>query len=69
LKNFIEGLDPASPLVEDTPESISATVANFVDIIHTDGKFLGIAFPLGVADFYPNGGLEQTGCIGELLGE
>ncbi|KAK3091087.1 hypothetical protein FSP39_017022 [Pinctada imbricata] len=41
--------------------------AKYVDVIHTDGdSLLALGFgcdrPLGDADFYPNGGVDQPGC-------
>jgi len=33
--------------------------ASFVDVIHTDGDNLGFFEPLGHADFYPSGGVNQ----------
>ena len=38
------------------------TDADFVDVIHTDLKGLGIDQPIGHLDFYPNGGDVQPGC-------
>lgn len=62
----IPGLDPALPLFSpgsDT-ERLSSSDAGFVDVIHTDGGILGYPWPLGHADFYPNGGIPlQPGCI------
>lgn len=37
--------------------------AHLVDVIHTDGGFLGGAMPTGTVDFWPNAGLRcQPGC-------
>ena len=41
---------------------LDTTDADFVDIIHTDLKGLGIDQPIGHLDFYPNGGDVQPGC-------
>ncbi|XP_043201128.1 pancreatic triacylglycerol lipase-like isoform X1 [Amphibalanus amphitrite] len=65
----ITGLDPAQPYFEETqPEvHLDATDAEFVDIIHTDGRdiiYIGIGFmaSCGDVDFYPNNGKNQPGC-------
>lgn len=51
----------------DTSSHLSAGDAKFVDVIHSDGGFLGIPWALGHADFYPNGGVAlQPGNISEL---
>ena len=34
--------------------------ADYVDIIHTDSDHMSFLEPLGHADFYPNGGLNQV---------
>lgn len=68
----ISALDPAGPLYWELlgssalplflPE-ISKNDANFVDVIHSDGGFLGEPNACGYADFWPNGGSRfQPGC-------
>lgn len=42
-------------------EAISKTDATYVQIIHTNGGILGMQMQAGTADFYPNGGVRQTG--------
>uniref|UniRef100_A0A2M4ASZ5 Putative lipase n=2 Tax=Anopheles triannulatus TaxID=58253 RepID=A0A2M4ASZ5_9DIPT len=61
---YIVGLDPASPLfrVKKPTERLSADDAQYVEIIHTNGKALGFYRNIGQADFYPNGGVKQPGC-------
>ncbi|CAO1411079.1 unnamed protein product [Diamesa hyperborea] len=63
----LTGLDPALPLfypkVFFFPTAISADDAVFVDVIHTDAGSLGAPNATGTVDFWPNGGLEQPGCI------
>ncbi|XP_015108334.1 pancreatic triacylglycerol lipase isoform X2 [Diachasma alloeum] len=57
------GLDPAGPLFNFFNERISSTDAQFVDIIHTDAGFYGLARPTGSVDFWPNRGTRvQPGC-------
>ncbi|KAK3929444.1 Lipase member I [Frankliniella fusca] len=60
----ITGLDPAGPLFHAGPEnSLSASHAAFVDVIHTCANVFGFHDPLGHVDFYPNGGnCFQPGC-------
>jgi len=76
LKNFykknlgrITGLDPAGPYFENTDPIVrlDPTDANFVDIIHSDGRAslhlgMGLAQRIGHVDFYPNGGFDQPNC-------
>ena len=67
----ISGLDPAWPLYAFCgPESrISNESGTHVEIIHTNGGFLGHPSILGHFDFYPNGGgLKQPGCILDFIG-
>lgn len=63
----ITGLDPAGPLYEwptakSLDEILDSGDANFVDVIHTNSKHLGIIYPSGHVDYYPNGGRKQPGC-------
>lgn len=46
----------------DPKYRINKNDATFVDIIHTNGKGLGLIEPLGHIDFYPNGGKKQMNC-------
>ena len=64
-------LDPAKPLFDHDmtfeDERVSISDANLVDVIHTNAGRIndgacGLPEPLGHADFYPNGGVYQTGC-------
>jgi hypothetical protein len=60
------GLDPAGPIFElssDLLIGINQRSATFVDIIHTDSDELGTMRTLGHIDFYPDGGMWQSGCI------
>lgn len=45
---------------------LDATDAHYVEIIHTDNDSFGIGYPLGDADFYPNGGTGMPGCLSKL---
>lgn len=60
----ITGLDPAKPLfvLATDDHRLSKADATFVDVIHTDVLQRGILQPIGHADFYVNGGIEQPGC-------
>ncbi|XP_052897772.1 phospholipase A1-like [Anopheles moucheti] len=61
---YIVGLDPASPLfrLKKPDDRLSADDAQYVEIIHTNGKALGFFTNIGQADYYPNGGVRQPGC-------
>lgn len=42
---------------------LTASDADFVDVIHTDGHVAGYPWRMGHADFFPNGGGPyQPGC-------
>ncbi|CAG7659430.1 unnamed protein product [Allacma fusca] len=67
----ITALDPAAPCFENNLAStciegnyvpIGTSDADFVDAIHTHGRFYGYTLPIGHVDFYPNGGMTQPGC-------
>ena len=66
---YVEGLDPAGPLFVDRDWSarLNPSCADLVDVIHTDGSFLGMLKAVGHIDFYPNGGYNQPGCPSESL--
>ena len=65
----ISGLDPAGPEYEDFDimAGLNPTSAEFVDVIHTDGKSIifhyGTMRQMGHVDHYPNGAETQPGCI------
>ncbi|XP_070162078.1 lipase member H-A-like [Polyergus mexicanus] len=59
----ITGLDPAGPLFNFLEPCLTFSDARFVDIIHTDIRFYGIAKITGTVNFFPNGGQRvQPGC-------
>ncbi|KAJ8664482.1 hypothetical protein QAD02_006144 [Eretmocerus hayati] len=67
--NRITALDPAQPcfINADSALRLDKNDAQFVDVIHTNGKMLmqlglGLPDPTGHMDFYPNGGQVQVGC-------
>jgi hypothetical protein len=56
-------LDPAGPFFNILEPRLSNSDARFVDIIHTDYGFYGIAATTGTVDFFPNNGHRvQAGC-------
>ena len=63
----IFGLDPAGVLFSvNTPnERLASNDARYVEVIHTNGGAFGsgIGAPIGVSDFFPNGGSIQPGCL------
>ncbi|XP_013183657.2 pancreatic lipase-related protein 2 [Amyelois transitella] len=61
----ITGLDPAGPLWVLNSNRLRASDARYVEVIHTNGAYtgLGIGTSIGHADFYPNGGSSQPGCL------
>jgi hypothetical protein len=54
----ITGLDPSGPLFHSVgrADRLDPTDAQFVDVIHTAGKWVGNDDISGHADFFPNGG-------------
>ncbi|KAJ8923448.1 hypothetical protein NQ315_002007 [Exocentrus adspersus] len=61
----ITALDPALPefSLNDTAKRLTASDANYVDVIHTDSGIFGFPISIGHSDFYPNGGRAlQPGC-------
>nr|XP_023025845.1 pancreatic lipase-related protein 2-like [Leptinotarsa decemlineata] len=64
----ITGLDPAAPLfewphIESLDEVLDPSDAEFVDVIHTNARHLGMVTPAGHVDYYPNGGEMQIHCL------
>ncbi|XP_072380360.1 lipoprotein lipase-like [Diabrotica undecimpunctata] len=66
----IIGLDPAGPLFvkSDSSNRLIATDAKFVQVIHTNALINGYFYPCGTADYYPNGGENQTSCGNDITG-
>lgn len=60
-------MDPAGPLWYLNRNRLNADDAIYVEAIHTDGAnaidSLGLGMDVGDADFYPNGGSSQPGCL------
>lgn len=63
----IVGLDPAYPLIKEASR-LAITDAEYVQVIHTDAGHLGLPYPVGHADYYPNWGRVQPGCSGLFKG-
>lgn len=66
---FFLGLDPALPMFRFSgpDSSISNLDGQHVQIIHTNGGFLGYLGAAGHTDFYPNGGSKQPGCTANVI--
>ncbi|XP_031624118.1 pancreatic triacylglycerol lipase-like [Contarinia nasturtii] len=66
----IVGLDPALPTFkyEEAENRLADTDASYVEAIYTCSGKLGHIEPLANANFYPNGGVVQPGCIMDVLG-
>lgn len=62
-------MDPAGPLFfkDDRSNRLDSTDAKFVQVIHTNTLALGINKAIGHADYYPNGGVTQKGCVKQVL--
>lgn len=60
----IIGMDPASPGFHkrEPAHRLAETDAKYVMAIHTETSTLGIHYPVGHADFYPDNGHMQYGC-------
>ncbi|XP_060804657.1 lipase member H-A [Amyelois transitella] len=63
----ITALDPAGPGWNLCPERLNKTDGQYVEAIHTS-LFTGLFAPIGYADFYPNGGIIQPGCVSDICG-
>ena len=71
-----QGLDPAGPYFDGNTDPrfrLDPSDAEYVDVIHTDmHKRVGlVGFGMrdeaGHADFFPNGGIDQRGCLRHLV--
>ncbi|KAG5672360.1 hypothetical protein PVAND_002493 [Polypedilum vanderplanki] len=67
LIDTIIGLDPAGPLfAERRPDGrINTGDARYVECLHTNGGLTGAGIGAAIcdADFFPNGGSSQPGCL------
>ncbi|XP_049868449.1 lipase member I-like [Pectinophora gossypiella] len=62
----ITGLDPNGSQWGSNSQRLTASDAEYVELIHTDGNGLtanGIGTALGDVDFFANGGGSQPGCL------
>ncbi|XP_013149161.1 PREDICTED: pancreatic lipase-related protein 2-like [Papilio polytes] len=59
----VTGLDPVSPIWHNNKNRLDKTDGLYVEVIHTNGRGSGANMALGHADFYPNGGKSQPGCL------
>lgn len=59
----IFGLDPTGIFfwLEEPYQRLDKGDAEYVEVIHTNGKLQGFGEPIGTADFYPNYGQRQPG--------
>lgn len=62
----IFALDPAEPLFRNIRNRLNKNDAKYVEVIHTNGRCLGMKKAIGTADFYVNGGEEQPGCFDDI---
>ncbi|CAG9790947.1 unnamed protein product [Diatraea saccharalis] len=64
----VTGLDPAGPLWNYNSNRLRPSDGVYVEAIHTDGGMtgLGIGSAVADADFFPNGGNSQPGCLTSL---
>ncbi|KAJ8718522.1 hypothetical protein PYW08_002759 [Mythimna loreyi] len=66
----VTALDPAGPLWNYSSNRVRPSDGVYVEAIHTDGGYtvggLGIGTNVADADFYPNGGISQPGCLTNL---
>ncbi|XP_065073627.1 pancreatic triacylglycerol lipase-like [Ochlerotatus camptorhynchus] len=62
--NSVIALDPAGPLFsQGQADTLAATDAIYTEAIYTNAGNLAFDAPLAQANFYPNGGRSQPGCI------
>ncbi|XP_026669191.1 pancreatic triacylglycerol lipase-like [Ceratina calcarata] len=63
--HYVVALDPALPNFYSSGQGtrVSKGDANYVQVIHTNAGGLGYKSSIGDADYFPNGGTKQNGCI------
>ncbi|XP_013165485.1 PREDICTED: uncharacterized protein LOC106116274 isoform X1 [Papilio xuthus] len=61
----ISALDPAGPCFThvDADLRVKDSDADYVDCVHSDSGVYGMKEPIGHADYFPNGGNSQPGCL------
>ncbi|XP_013137998.1 PREDICTED: inactive pancreatic lipase-related protein 1-like [Papilio polytes] len=61
----LTALDPAGPCFTNVEKDLRVkdTDADYVDCIHSDSGVYGMKEPVGHADYFPNGGHSQPGCL------
>ncbi|KOB76966.1 Neutral lipase [Operophtera brumata] len=66
----VTALDPAGPMWNYNSNRVNPNDGVYVEAIHTDGGYtvggLGIGSAVANADFFPNGGISQPGCLTNL---
>ncbi|KOB64678.1 Neutral lipase [Operophtera brumata] len=66
----VSALDPAGPMWNYNSNRVNPNDGVYVEAIHTDGGYtvggLGIGSAVANADFFPNGGISQPGCLTNL---
>jgi len=65
--NTIIGLDAANiGNINDPTTRLDSSDAEYVELIQTEILFIAMSVPVGHANFYPNGGMNQPACGGDF---